>query len=62
MIDSAVFQRIVKRIEGYEQAMIHLQIGLTAIPALAPENGGDGGNPQGGISARLPAGPGISSC
>ncbi len=42
MIDSGLFQRIVKRIEGYEQAMIRLQIGLTAIPALAPENGGDG--------------------
>jgi len=42
MIDSGVFQRIVNRIEGYEQEMIHLQIALTAIPALAPENGGDG--------------------
>jgi succinyl-diaminopimelate desuccinylase len=42
MIDSGVFQRIVKRIEGYEREMIRLQIALTAIPALAPENGGDG--------------------
>ncbi|HEX7503857.1 MAG TPA: M20 family metallo-hydrolase, partial [Syntrophales bacterium] len=42
MIDSGIFRRIAKRIEGYEQEMIRLQIALTAIPALAPENGGDG--------------------
>lgn len=42
MIDSGIFQRIAKRIEGYEQEMIRLQFALTAIPALAPENGGDG--------------------
>jgi succinyl-diaminopimelate desuccinylase len=42
MIDSAVFQRIARRIEGYEREMIRLQFALTAIPALAPENGGDG--------------------
>ena len=42
MIDSGTFQRISKRIEGYEQEMIRLQFALTAIPALAPENGGDG--------------------
>ena len=42
MIDSGIFQRIAKRIEGYEQDMIRLQFALTAIPALAPENGGDG--------------------
>ncbi|MCG6533281.1 MAG: M20 family metallo-hydrolase [Syntrophales bacterium LBB04] len=42
MIDSGIFQRIERRIEGYEQEMIHLQLALTAIPALAPENGGDG--------------------
>ncbi len=42
MIESGIFQRIAKRIEGYEKDMIRLQIALTAIPALAPENGGDG--------------------
>jgi succinyl-diaminopimelate desuccinylase len=42
MIDSGIFQRILKRIEGYEPDMVRLQIALTAIPALAPENGGDG--------------------
>jgi succinyl-diaminopimelate desuccinylase len=42
MINSGLFQRVVKRIEGYEREMIRLQISLTAIPALAPENGGDG--------------------
>ena len=42
MMDSKVFERIRERIEGYEPDMIRLQAGLTAIPALAPENGGDG--------------------
>jgi succinyl-diaminopimelate desuccinylase len=42
MIDSVLFRRIAKRIESYEQEMIRLQFALTAIPALAPENGGDG--------------------
>lgn len=42
MIDRNRFQRILKRIEGYEQEMVRLQLALTAIPALAPENGGDG--------------------
>jgi succinyl-diaminopimelate desuccinylase len=42
MIDDRVFQRIAKRIEGYEPDMVQLQFALTAIPALAPENGGDG--------------------
>ena len=42
MIDGKVFERIRKRIEGYEPDMIRLQAGLTAIPALAPENRGDG--------------------
>jgi succinyl-diaminopimelate desuccinylase len=42
MIDNRVFQRIAKRIEGYEPDMVQLQVALTAIPALAPENGGDG--------------------
>ena len=42
MIDNRVFQRIAKRIEGYEPDMVRMQVALTAIPALAPENGGDG--------------------
>jgi len=42
MIDGKVYERIRKRIEGYEPDMIRLQAALTAIPALAPENGGDG--------------------
>ena len=42
MIDGKVYERIRKRIDGYEPDMIRLQAALTAIPALAPENGGDG--------------------
>ena len=42
MVDRDLFNRIAKRIESYELEMIRLQIALTAIPALAPENGGDG--------------------
>lgn len=42
MIDQSSFQRIIRRIQMYEQEMIRLQIQLCAIPALAPENGGDG--------------------
>jgi succinyl-diaminopimelate desuccinylase len=36
------FYQIMKKIETYREDMIRLQIELTAIPALAPENGGDG--------------------
>lgn len=36
------FQRIINRIDSYEDDMVRLQIELSAIPALAPENGGDG--------------------
>ncbi len=42
MIDESVFERICRRIDGYVSDMIRLQADLTAIPALAPENGGDG--------------------
>ncbi|MEN6487532.1 MAG: hypothetical protein ABFD66_01410 [Smithella sp.] len=42
MIDKNLFQRIADRIDSYRDAMIELQIGLTAIPAVGPENGGDG--------------------
>ncbi len=41
-MNSELFKRIGRRIDGYQQAMIDLQIALTAIPALGPENGGDG--------------------
>ena len=42
MIDQAIFSTVRRRIDSYREAMIQMQIGLTAIPALAPENGGDG--------------------
>lgn len=34
-----LFERISARIDSYESDMVALQLGLTAIPALAPENG-----------------------
>ena len=37
-----LFERISARIDSYESDMVALQLGLTAIPALAPENGGNG--------------------
>jgi len=42
VIDKDLFERLNKRIDSYESDMVALQIGLTAIPALAPENGGNG--------------------
>jgi len=42
MIDEQLFDRIARRIEAYEKEMIDLQIDLAAIPAISPENGGDG--------------------
>lgn len=42
MPKSARYEKIMTRIESCRQQMIDLQISLTAIPALAPENGGDG--------------------
>lgn len=42
MIDKVIFERVARRIGNYEEAMIQMQIALTAIPALSPENGGDG--------------------
>jgi len=42
MIEDRTFERIRSRIDGYSPDMIRLQAALTAIPALAPENGGDG--------------------
>ncbi|MBA7561073.1 Succinyl-diaminopimelate desuccinylase [subsurface metagenome] len=42
MFDGNLFEQISKRIDSYESDMTALQIALTAIPALAPENGGNG--------------------
>ncbi|MEN6620375.1 MAG: M20/M25/M40 family metallo-hydrolase, partial [Smithella sp.] len=42
MIDENLFKRISDRIDSYRSSMIDMQIGLTAIPAVGPENGGDG--------------------
>jgi len=42
MIDTELFKRISDRIDTYENEMIELQKSLTAIPALAPESGGEG--------------------
>jgi len=42
MIDDALFDRVSRRIDAYREDMIELQKALTAIPALGPENGGDG--------------------
>ena len=42
MIDANMFQRVSQRIDSYREQMIELQIALTAIPAVGPENGGDG--------------------
>jgi len=41
-MSSTVFETIKRRIDYYRDEMIRLQTELTAIPALAPENGGDG--------------------
>lgn len=37
-----IFKSIAKRIDGYQEQMIQMQTELTAIPALGPENGGEG--------------------
>jgi succinyl-diaminopimelate desuccinylase len=42
MIDGMIFEKIRKRIDSYRDAMIQMQVELTAIPALSPDNGGDG--------------------
>lgn len=42
MIDEQTYERISSRIESYRDDMIELQQGLTAIPAVGPQNGGDG--------------------
>lgn len=42
MLNKDSFERICARIDSYRQDMIDLQIGLCAIPAIGPDNGGDG--------------------
>ncbi len=46
MIDEALFEKIVSRIESYRQEMIDLQKVLTAVPAVGPANGGEGEMPK----------------
>jgi len=40
MIDQTLYQRIAARIRAYRDDMVRMQIELTAIPALGPDNGG----------------------
>jgi succinyl-diaminopimelate desuccinylase len=42
MIDKSIFNKVRERIDRYRDAMARMQIELTAIPALSPENGGEG--------------------
>jgi succinyl-diaminopimelate desuccinylase len=42
MIDKDKFKRIAQRIDSYREAMIELQIALSSVGAVGPENGGDG--------------------
>ena len=42
MIDQTLYQKIAARIRAYRDDMVRMQIELTAIPALGPDNGGDG--------------------
>lgn len=41
-MDNAILDKICKRIDSYQDEVIEIQTQLTANPALAPENGGDG--------------------
>jgi len=41
-MDNGIFNKISKRIDSYKEEVIKIQKGLTAIPALSPENGGTG--------------------
>ncbi|MCX7817277.1 MAG: M20 family metallo-hydrolase [Syntrophales bacterium] len=42
MFDYNVFRNLSEKIESYRNEMIDLQIALTAIPAISPDNGGEG--------------------
>jgi len=41
-MDATIFNKVSKKIDSYEEEVIKIQKGLTAIPALSPENGGTG--------------------
>lgn len=42
MKNAEIIQRIARRIDGYTDEIVQLQTDLTALPALGPENGGEG--------------------
>ena len=42
MIDQSLFEKLCERIDRFRDDMVRLQISLSAIPAMAPESGGDG--------------------
>jgi succinyl-diaminopimelate desuccinylase len=42
MIDTTAYEKIARRIDTYKDDMVRMQIGLTAIPAISPDNGGNG--------------------
>ena len=42
MSDMTPLERIMSRIDSYRDAMVTMQFDLTAIPAMSPDNGGDG--------------------
>lgn len=44
MINEMEFDNLSKKIDGYENEMISMQIAMTGIPAISPESGGDGEN------------------
>ncbi|MDH4197943.1 MAG: M20 family metallo-hydrolase [Candidatus Aminicenantes bacterium] len=42
MSSTDVYKRVAKRIDGFRDAMVDLQVQLSAIPAIAPSSGGEG--------------------
>jgi len=42
MIDRNLFKKVARRIDAYRTAMIDLQVALCSVPAIGPENHGDG--------------------
>jgi len=55
-----MLDKILKRIESYRDDMIKLQVEITAIPALSPENGGDGEHEKAEFLKKVLAGFGFS--
>ncbi|MFQ5676156.1 MAG: M20 family metallo-hydrolase, partial [bacterium] len=41
-MDTTILEKICRRIDSYQDEAVNLEKGLTAIPALAPENDGEG--------------------